>query len=89
MKTGSIVQLKFGDESRYEKEEIKNPKIIFFKEFEDKKEKQDDIASENISIPVASQENENIISIVPAFEIQETQERIAAEGLENKDDNNL
>ncbi len=88
LKAGSVVQLKFGDESRYE--ETKNPKVIFFKEFKEEKEKQEEIAGEEIVIPVASQEgNDNIISIVPAFEIKETEERIAAEGIDNKDDNNL
>lgn len=89
LKAGSVVQLKFGDEARYE-EETKNPKVVFFKEFKEEKEKQEEIAGEEIAIPVASQEeNDNIISIVPAFEIRETEERIAAEGIDNKDDNNL
>ena len=89
LRTGSVVRLKFGDESRYEKEETKNPKIIFFKEFKDENEKQEEIAGNESSIPVASQEDSNIISITPAFEIKETEERIAAEGINNKDDNNL
>lgn len=40
LKTGKAVQLKFGDESRYEKEteEVKNPKIILFKEYKYNKE---------------------------------------------------
>lgn len=88
LKAGSVIQLKFGDEARYEKEETKNPKIIFFKEFENKEEKQENIEGE-VAIPVASNENDNIISIVPAFEIKEVEERIAAEGIENKEDNNL
>ena len=86
LKNESVVQLKFGDESRYE-EENKNPKVIFFKEF--KEEKQENVAEETV-IPAATQEeNDNIISITPAFEIRETEERIAAEGIDNKDDNNL
>ena len=87
LKAGSVVQLKFGDEARYE--ETKNPKVIFFKEFKDEKEgSTQEIASGEITIPVEEQDN-NIISIVPAFEIRETEERIAAEGIDNKDDNNL
>ena len=86
LKQGSVVQLKFGDESRYED---KKPKVIFFKDLKEDKEKQEEIAGEEIIIPVAEQETDNIISIVPAFEILPTEERIAAEGLENKDDNNL
>lgn len=86
LKNESVVQLKFGDESRYE-EENKNPKVIFFKEF--KEEKQENVAEETV-IPAATQEeNDNIISITPAFEIRETEEKIAAEGIDNKDDNNL
>lgn len=89
LKLGSVVQLKFGDESRYEQEKTKNPKVIFFKEFKEEKEKQKQgIPGGEISIPVQEQED-NIISIVPAFEIKETEERIAAEGIDNKDDNNL
>lgn len=89
LKSGSVVQLKFGDEARYE-EKTKNPKIIFFKEFKDEKEaKSKEIASNEISIPVTSQKNENITPIVPIFEIKETKESVAAEGVNNKDDNNL
>lgn len=90
LKSGSIVQLKFGDEARYEKEETKNPKVIFFKEFKDEKEQESkqEIPGGEITIPSVEQDN-NIISIVPAFEIKETEERIAAEGIDNKDDNNL
>ena len=84
LKEGSVVQLKFGDESRYED---KKPKVIFFKDL--KEEKQEEVAGEEVIIPVAEQETDNIISIVPAFEIMPTEERIAAEGIENKDDNNL
>ena len=39
LKAGYAVQLKFGDESRYEEvEEVKNPKIILFKEYKFNKE---------------------------------------------------
>ena len=89
LKYGSVVQLKFGDEARYEKEETKNPKVIFFKEFKDEKEKQEQgIPGGEITIPAVEQDN-NIISIIPAFEIKEKEEKIAAEGIDNKDDNNL
>lgn len=84
LKTGSVVQLKFGDEARYE--EPKNPKIIFFKEFKDEKES---AYTEEVTISAIAQENDNIISIEPAFEIKEAEEKIAAEGINNKDDNNL
>ena len=84
LKQGSVVQLKFGDESRYED---KKPKVIFIKDL--KENEKEEVAGEEVIIPVAEQETDNIISIVPAFEIMPTEERIAAEGLENKDDNNL
>ena len=84
LKQGSVVQLKFGDESRYED---KKPKVIFIKDL--KENEKEEVAGEEVIIPVAEQEKDNIISIVPAFEIMPTEERIAAEGLENKDDNNL
>jgi len=86
LKTGTVVRLKFGDESRYEKEDVKNPKIIFFKEFKDEQEQND----ENITVPVANQVENNIIPIVPVFdEIKESKEKIAAEGLENNTNNDL
>ena len=84
LKQGSVVQLKFGDESRYED---KKPKVIFIKDL--KENEKEEVAGEEVIKPVAEQETDNIISIVPAFEIMPTEERIAAEGLENKDDNNL
>lgn len=89
LKTGSVVRLKFGDEARYEQEETKNSKVIFFKEFKTKEEKQEEVAYDKIAIPVASQEPNDVTPIVPAFEIQETEERVAAEGIDNKDNNNL
>lgn len=89
LKAGSVVRLKFGDEARYEQGETKNPKVIFFKEFKNKEEKQKESAHEEIKVPVASQDINNVIPIVPAFEIKETEERVAAEGINNKDDNNL
>ena len=88
LRKGSVVTLKFGDEARYEKEDTKS-KVVLFKEIKDRAE-ENEVSTENeISIPVASQELDNVISIVPAFEIMETEERIAAEGINNKEDNNL
>lgn len=89
LKSGSIVRLKFGDESRYEKEETKSPKVIFFKEFKDEKQEQENKVKD-IAVPVASQVDDSIISIVPVFdEIKEPKEKIAAEGLENNTNNDL
>lgn len=89
LKKGSVVRLKFGDEARYEQEESQKQKVILFKEFKAKEEKQEEVAYDKIAIPVASQEPHDITPIVPAFEIQETEERVAAEGINNKEDNNL
>lgn len=89
LKTGTVVRLKFGDESRYEKEETKNPKIIFFKEFKDEKEIQEE-NEVDVTLPVANKVEDNVISIVPVFdEIKEQEEKIAAEGLENNTNNDL
>ena len=86
LKAGSVVQLKFGDESRYEKP--KNPKVIFFKDIKDEKEEKQEYVGGEVTIPSAIDEN-NIIPLVPAFEVKEVEEKIAAEGINNKDDNNL
>ena len=86
LKAGSVVQLKFGDESRYEKP--KNPKVIFFKDIKDEKEEKQAYVGGEVTIPSAIDEN-NIIPLVPAFEVKEVEEKIAAEGINNKDDNNL
>ena len=86
LKSGEVVQLKFGDEARYEG--TKNPKVIFFKEFKEKEKQEQKVPAGGITFSVEEQEN-NIISIVPAFEIKETEEIIAAQGINNKDDNNL
>ena len=86
LKAGSVVQLKFGDEARYE--EPKNPKVIFFKDFKEEKENTQEYVGGEVTIPSAIDEN-NIIPLVPAFEIGEVEEKIAAEGINNKDDNNL
>ena len=86
LKAGSVVQLKFGDESRYEKP--KNPKVIFFKDIKDEKEEKQEYVGGEVTIPSAIDED-NIIPLVPAFEVKEVEEKIAAEGINNKDDNNL
>lgn len=87
LKLGHSVALKFGDEERYEvAEETKNPKVIFFKEYEkEKKEASKEIAS---STPVPVMED-NVIEIKPAIEVKEVHEQVAAETIENKDKNNL
>lgn len=85
LKLGKTVALKFGDEARYEaKEETKNPKIIFFKEFEKTSEKEEPAreSASVISIPFAV---DNITEIEPAIEIQEVHEKIAAETVNNKE----
>lgn len=86
---GKAVSLKFGDESRYEtKEETKNPKIMFFKEFDKKEEKEtaQEVATV-VSMPIMG---DNVVSIRPAsIEVQEVKEEIAAETITNKDKNNL
>ena len=86
LKQGKTIQLKFGDEHRYEKtEEIKNPKIIFYKEF---KEKESEIAKDTVTISIPNND-ENIISIPTTYEIKEPEVSIAAEGLDNKNKETL
>lgn len=90
LKTGNIVCLKFGDESRYE-DEKKQPKILFYEEF--KKDKNREDSNENINAGIAKSDitlnDEKIISIKPAIEIKEVEEKISAEGIEKEIDNNL
>lgn len=84
LKAGKTIQLKFGDENRYEKtEETKNPKVIFFKEFKEEKEIAKEIAQEKIAIPVM-QEDDTRVSIAQTYEIKEPETIIVAEGLDNK-----
>lgn len=84
LKEGKVVQLKFGDETRYEKqEEIKNPKIMLFKEFKTRKEEmakefEEEKKCTNVSI---SQEDTNIIEIKPAYQVQEVKEHVAASNI--------
>lgn len=84
IKAGKTIQLKFGDEDRYE--ENKDSKIAVFKEFKDEKKVKKETAQE-ISIS-AIQNEDNIIQIKPAYEIKETEIKIAAENInENKNEN--
>lgn len=90
LKEGKAITLKFGDESRYEVEETKNPKVLFFHEFNKEKESSNEPESEVVAI--ANQiisDSEKITSITPAFEIQEVEEKIAAKGINSKEKNNL
>lgn len=84
LKEGRTIQLKFGDEYRYEE---KQPKVIVVKEFN--KENETEYENSNINIPVAQNNEDNIISITPAYEIRETQIKTAAENINEKNDENL
>lgn len=85
IKSGKTVQLKFGDEDRYE--ENKDSKIIVFKEFKNEKEVEKEAIQEQVSISIIQNED-NINPVKPAYEIKETEIKIAAENInENKDEN--
>lgn len=84
LKLGKVVTLKFGDEARYE-EKTKNPKVIFFKEFEKDHE---DATKEAVHAVVIPDDN-NIIEIKPSIEIKEVREEIVAETIESKNKNSL
>jgi anaerobic ribonucleoside-triphosphate reductase activating protein len=92
LKQGKTITLKFGDEERYEqKEETKNPKVIFFKEFENKETASEKIEQESafaVSIPDVV-DNDNVVAITPAVQVQEVEEKIAADTIKNNDKNNL
>lgn len=81
LKTGKMIRLNFGDESRYE---VKNPKVMFFEEFK-KSDKGLTKHYENSTIPV----NFNQISFFENgtenqtnIQIKEPEESIAAKGIE-------
>ena len=82
---GKTVQLKFGDEARYES---KDSKILVFKEFKTKNEPVYAPTDGSSAISVGSGEvtNDNVISITPAFEIKPVEEKIAAENIKEDDD---
>ena len=61
--------------------------VDWVKELFAPEEKQEYVGGE-VTIPSAIDEN-NIIPLVTAFEVKEVEEKIAAEGINNKDDNNL
>ena len=82
LKEGSVVQLKFGDESRYENsgKTLKSKELVYkeFKFEEDSAQKEEKVEDENIEfIP-------NVINIKPAFEIKEVEQKNVAEGINNK-----
>ena len=91
LREGKVVQLKFGDESRYEKaEETNNPKVLFFHEF--KSEDNNETEKESEVVASARQvisDNEKITCIKPAYEISEVEEKIVAKGINIKEKNNL
>ncbi len=91
LKEGKVVQLKFGDEARYEQtEETKNPKVLFFHEF--KNENSEVIEEEHEIIAVANSiiaKDEKVTAISPAFETKEVEEKIAAKGIGTNNDSNL
>ncbi len=80
LKQGKEVVLKFGDEARYETP--KNPKIIFFKEYsKDESQSSKEIAKESSVISIV---NNDSVAELPAYEIKEVKEKIAATGIENR-----
>ena len=88
LKEGKTVQLKFGDEERYES---KDSKIVVFKEFKTRKEESTPIIDGTSAISAKNIEvtNDNVISITPAFDIKPIEEKIAAENVKENDDINV
>ncbi len=88
---GQTVQLQFGDEDRYEgTNEIKNPKIILFKEFKDKNEEVAEVSKEYIDeISIVEFDDNKEIPSMPAYQIKQPEVAVVAKGIEQKDDENL
>lgn len=85
---GKTIQLKFGDEARYES---KDSKIKVFKEFKDKRKKifAPTDGSSAISASGVEVTKDNVISITPAFEIKPVEEKVAAENIKKDEDVNV
>lgn len=78
LKYGKTIELKFGDESRYEKE-TKNPKILFYQEFKEKQVENRNEKQEKYFISQSVDTENNIIPFVPNIKINEVEEKISAE----------
>ena len=85
LKKGKEVCLKFGDEERYEKE-IDDPKAFAYKKFEieDSGIKEEPIFDEKIIDFKVPEEKE-----ISTYKIKEPEEKIAASGITNDEQNNL
>lgn len=89
LQMGKTIQLRFGDEDRYEKnsKETKNSKIILFKELYNKKE---ELNTENNIESTVIINNDNINEPdTPVYKIEEPKISIVAKGIENKSKENL
>ena len=78
LKSGTAVQLKFGDEDRYV-EEKKQPKVLFYHEFKDKNDGENINDVNNVAEKVIPN---NVVPFVPQIEIKEVKEKIAAENID-------
>lgn len=75
LKSGRVIELKFGDEDRYENlEKIKNPKIIYYKEL---KEKIEPILYEEENKRVFKMESKGEL----IYKIQEVKEKVVADNI--------
>lgn len=89
LKEGKVVELKFGDEERYEQmtKEPKNPKVLFFKEFKNSEENM----PEKTEPVYENLENKGIFEIeqenMSTYQIQEVKEKVAAENLKINNSN--
>ncbi len=83
LKTGKTVELKFGDEERYEKfeKEYENSKILIFKEFKI----DDENTLDKLEQVYVNSENREIFEVqqepTPIYQIQEIEEKVAAENV--------
>lgn len=78
LKYGKTIELKFGDESRYEKE-TKNPKILFYQEFKEKQVENRNEKQEKYFISQSVDTENNVIPFIPNIKINEVEEKISAE----------
>ncbi len=86
---GQAVELKFGDESRYEKKENKQPKILFYREFKEKQNHNTDEFDFNYIQNSIDTKEENIIPFLPESWADYKTEKQSAENIEKNYENTL
>ena len=96
LESGKTIELKFGDEERYlgkelNKDKNKSSKVFLYQEFKDKKEirEKEDYSVQIINNRTNGEDYDNVIPLVPGYEIQEIEEKISADNFDSEINNKL